>query len=497
MRILYVDIDSLRADHLGCYGYHRATSPNIDRIAAQGVSFENCYVSDAPCLPSRTAMFGGRFGIHSGVIGHGGTAADPFVEGAGREFWSTLGHTSWMRRLSLAGLKTATISSFGERHSAWHWYANFSEVINPGKGGGEIASDVTPLALDWLARNGRADNWFLHVNYWDPHNAYRAPMEYGHPFANDPIPAWLTEEVRQRHWQGCGAWSARDSASWRTPEPPPPSPYPRQPSRLFSMDEVRRVFDGYDTGLRYADDHLGQLFDALAGLGVLDETAIVITADHGESLGELNIYSDHHCADHSTARVPFIVSWPGLDPALAGRRDAALHYQVDLAATLVELAGGSVPGNWDGQGFAASLRAGEPRGRDYLVLSQGAHTCQRSVRFDDYLCLRSYHDGFHDFPSVMLFDLRHDPHEQVNLADERPDVVGRAMTLLDQWHGQMLRTASHPVDPMRTVLAEGGPYHARQPLTPFLEHLRQTGRAAAAGRLAAAHAEQLARERQP
>ena len=72
MRILYIDIDSQRPDHLGCYGYHRKTSPNIDRIAARGVRFENHYVTDAPCLPSRTAMWSGRFGIHTGVINHGG-----------------------------------------------------------------------------------------------------------------------------------------------------------------------------------------------------------------------------------------------------------------------------------------------------------------------------------------------------------------------------------------------------------------------------------------
>jgi arylsulfatase A-like enzyme len=258
------------------------------------------------------------------------------------------------------------------------------------------------------------------------------------------------------------------------------------------MDEVRRVFDGYDTGVRYADEHLGQLFNALADLGVLEDTAIVITADHGESLGELNIYSDHHCADHSTARVPFILKWPAL---AAPPVDGTLHYQVDLAATLIELAGGSVPENWDGQGFAAALRRGETPGRDYLVMSQGAHTCQRSVRFDHYLCVRSYHDGFHDFPAVMLFDVAADPHEQFDLAAERPDLVGRALTLLDDWHGQMLRTATQPIDPLRTVLAEGGPYHARQPLAPFLDHLRQTGRAAAAGRLAAAYTDLLKRER--
>src|SRR5216110_2719340 len=106
MRILYIDIDSQRPDHLGCYGYHRDTSPNIDRIAAKGVRFENVCASDAPCLPSRTALFSGRFGIHTGVINHGGVAAEPFIEGFERGFESTLGATSWMRCLRRAGLRT-------------------------------------------------------------------------------------------------------------------------------------------------------------------------------------------------------------------------------------------------------------------------------------------------------------------------------------------------------------------------------------------------------
>jgi hypothetical protein len=76
MRILYIDIDTQRADHLGCYGYFRNTSPNIDRIAARSMQFNNVHASDTPCLPSRTALLTGRFGIHNGVVNHGGTDVD-------------------------------------------------------------------------------------------------------------------------------------------------------------------------------------------------------------------------------------------------------------------------------------------------------------------------------------------------------------------------------------------------------------------------------------
>ena len=91
MRILFLDLDTLRPDHLGCYGYRRDTSPNIDRIAAGGTRFDNYYCSDAPCLPSRAALISGQFGIHSGVVGHGGTAADMRIVGAERGFRDILG----------------------------------------------------------------------------------------------------------------------------------------------------------------------------------------------------------------------------------------------------------------------------------------------------------------------------------------------------------------------------------------------------------------------
>lgn len=491
MRIIFIDIDTLRPDHLGCYGYHRDTSPNIDRIASQGVRFDNVYITDAPCLPSRSALWSGRTGFHTGVINHGGVAADPYIQGPSRGFRDVYDATGWVSTLARLGLHTATISPFGERHSAWWWYAGYKEIHNPGLGGMEIADAVTPTALDWIERNARRDNWFLHVNYWDPHTPYRTPMTYGNPFEDDPLPEWLTEEVRRRCWDGFGPHSAQephgygvDPGEFRMPER-----YPRVPRQLDSMDAVKQWIDGYDTGIRYADDHAGRLLNALEEQGVLDDTVVIISSDHGENQGELNVWGDHQTADAITCRIPLIVRWPGL--AGGGRVDTALHYHFDWAATLIEMLGGNVPANWDGRAFTEAFRSGQAQGREALVVSQGAWACQRGVRFEhqgeSYFCLRSYHDGYKMVEPLMLFNLTQDPHEQHDLSAQRPDLVNQAMRYLADWEREMMLTATAGTDPMMTVLREGGAFHTRGHLPAYLERLRSTGRGRHADRLARLH----------
>ncbi len=472
MRILYIDIDSLRPDHLGCYGYHRNTSPNIDALAQQGVRFDQLYVSDAPCLPSRTALWSGRFGFKTGVVDHGGTGSQPFIEGASRSHRDLFGITGWMAALRRAGISTATISSFGERHAAWHWYANYNEIYNPGKRGLEIADDVTPLALQWLSANARRDQWFLHVNYWDPHTPYRTPMPFGDPFADDPLPDWLTEEVRQRCWDRPGPHSAQEPHGFG--DDPFYVDYPRLPAQLNSMAAVRKWINGYDTGIRYADEHIGRLLNALADAQVLDDTLIMVGADHGENQGEFNIWGDHQTADAITCRVPLIVRAPMLGQA--ARVDAALHYHFDWAATLIELAGGQVPENWDGQPFTDAFRSGSSSGRSYLALSQSAWAVQRSVRYEHWLCLQTYHNLFRPFAPLELYDLASDPHEQQNLAAQQPEIAQRGRALLAEWQYEMALTSQHDVDPIMTTLREGGPLYMRGQLPAYVERLRATGR---------------------
>ncbi len=476
MRILYIDIDTLRADHLGCYGYHRNTSPNIDALARNGIVFEQVYASDTPCLPSRSALLTMQFGIHNGIVNHGGTDADPVIEGADRDFQSRLHYTSLPRRLQMAGMRTVSVSSFAQRHSAFHWYAGFSEAYDVGKFGFETADEVHGIASDWLARRGRDDDWFLHVHFWDPHTPYRAPPDYGEPFAADPVPGWLTDAVRERHWLRAGPHSAQEVIGY-APNDAWARHFPRQPQQIDSPAAVRRMFDGYDTGVRFADDFVGRLMNQLADLGIADDTAVVVSSDHGETLGELAVYCDHHTADEHTHRLPMIVRWPGLT---AGRR-AGLYYQIDVFAALLEMVGGNPSRHWDARSCRAAMMidtgtAEAGAGRDHLVLSHCAWTCQRAVRFGDHLYVRTYHDGFHGFADVQLFDLRADPHEERDLADAQPDVTRRGEALLAAWHAEMLPRAARGRDPLANTLAEGGPFHTRGKLEAYLSRLRATGR---------------------
>ena len=479
MRILYYDIDTLRADHLGCYGYCRDTSPNIDRVARDGVRFDRAYISDAPCLPSRASLFTGRFGIHNGVVNHGGTAADLRIIGPERDFRWGEPRNSWMTCLRDAGLYTASVSPFAERHSAYWFYHGFREMFNSGSGGMEIAREVVPHALDWLEDKGAEEDWFLHVNVWDPHGPYRTPMEFGNPFEGEPYDDWLSEELITRHWEGYGPHSAQDLGGYG-----PRPENPRTPAEIASRDDYRRWIDGYDTGIRYADMHLGLILEELEKQGVLDETAIIISSDHSENQGELNVYGDHQTADLNTTRVPLIVRWPGLP---GGRADGAFHYATDMAATVIELLGGDVPGNWDGESFAESFREGRENGRDYVVSSNCAWSCQRGVRWDQWQLLRTYHDGLKDLRPVMLYNVDEDPHLRRDLADERPDVVEKGLGILERWKAQMMESSECETDPLWNVMREGGPYHTRGFLDEYCEHLRETGRAHHADTLQARH----------
>lgn len=476
MRVLYLDIDTTRPDRLSCYGYHRNTSPNIDRICKDAVRFDNCFVSDAPCLPSRASAWLGRFGIHTGIVNHGGVNADPMPEGPTRGFKQSGHRAGFAQVIENSGMHTVSFSPFAERHNAWWFYSGFKEMYNTGKSGHERADEIVPLALDWFDRNQGRDNWFVHVNIWDPHGPFDCPMEYGQPFADQPGPSWITEEIIAHHRCLYGAHSARElnhfyPADW----------WKNMPryclKELRNLDDYVTWMNGYDTGIWYADLWIGKILDKLEEQGILDDTAIVVTSDHGENLGELGVYGDHQTADQITCRIPYLIKWPGVTDG--GRVDKAFHYKTDLSATVLQMLGLDVPRDWDGEGFADAVKEGREEGRDEVVVSNNAWSCQRGVRWDKWLAIRTYHTGYKPFPEYMLFDIENDPHETVNLAKERPEILNEGIRRLEKWTADQLARADRPVDPLWTVMEEGGPHHANdfaEDTRKFLAWLRESGR---------------------
>lgn len=496
MRILFLDLDSTSPDHLGCYGYQRNTSPNIDKIAAEGVRFTNYYTSDAPCAPSRTALMSGKFGIINGLVGHGGTAGDMKLEGTERELMGKLSRGGALPTyLGLAAeLNTVLISPFAQRHSTFHFYAGFNEILNTGRYGNESAEHVTPVALDWIERNAMKDDWFLYINYWDPHTPYRAPSEFGNPFENEPLPAWLTEEVLERHKQMVGSHCVNElNIDYRnkTYDNQTSPVFPRHPGDIQDMDGMRTMIDGYDCGIRYMDEHLGRLFTALEEQGVMDDLIIIISADHGENMGQLGIYGEHATADQGTCRIPMIIRWPSMKQGIV---DDGLHYHLDLLPTLADMLGTPVIPDWCGASYAPALKEGTDCGREYLVVSQCAHVVQRSVRFRNWIYIRSYHDGFHLFDEEMLYNLDEDPKEQFNVSSEHRDVCMEAVYYLNQWHDEAMRRNSDAVDPLWTVMKEGGPFHARGYLAGYAKRLEETGRGHLVPELVRRHPDEFPQE---
>jgi len=448
VRIIFFDIDSLRPDHLGCYGYARPTSPTLDAIAAQGMRFDHYYCADSPCMPSRHGWITGRYGINNYVVTHGGSASKPNILEtmyAGPDPRNALVQQMLRRN----GYDSICFSNFGNRHCATWFPMGWTEFHSPNlKTGSESAEEVNGPVLRWLKNNGDRDHYFLYINYWDPHRIYDLPRDWFERMSAHPLPsAWPDETAIENH-QRVNGWFTASTLFPRNAK----SPTPNMPDAIRNRADLKHMTDGYDAEIAYTDHHVRQVLDALDAHGVLEDTVIVISADHGEAMGEHGIYGDHVCADECIHRIPLIIRWPGVTSPGSVCRD--LLYNVDLSATLIEMTGGTVPEYYDGCSFAETLRTGSASLHEYLVWGHGLYTLQRAVRTPRHLMVRTYDDFGYQFDPVELYDMNADPYQTRNLRDARPDLVREMDHYLTEWlHAQRVKPYALP-DPLQVVWQE-------------------------------------------
>ena len=449
MRIVFFDIDCLRPDHIGCYGYNRPTSPNMDAVANDGVRFTGYHCATSPCLPSRTEWASGRFGTRNGVVSNHSAGAQFHIQKrlyVGPESDNDM----LMRRLRTVGCEPVSFSNFADRHNAWWFMCGWKEFHTPNlKGGYETAEEVNTDALHWLKDNATRENYLLHINYWDTHRPYKMDARWADRLAGHPVAQRWPDEDAIRDHQSIEGWFTAQGQFQDGK-----SPFPLMPGSVSNRSDFEHMLTGYDASIAYVDYHLGVIMDELARQGVLDETAIIISSDHGDSFGEHGIYSDHVCADASIHHIPLIVKWPGVSGS--GAVCDSLLYSVDLSATLCDLLGAEKPTDWDGVSFAPQLRGLPGLERDFLVWTHSLYAVQRAVRTRQHLMIKTYDDYGYRFGETELYEIEADPHQVTNTAAEMPDIVRRHEELLAGWLDEQQSKPRAIPDPIGAVLAERG-----------------------------------------
>jgi arylsulfatase A-like enzyme len=378
--IILVSIDSLRSDHLGCYGYARDTSPTIDGLAAQGARFVAAMSTTSWTLPAHAALFTGLFDATHGATYDGIRLSDE--------------HMTLAEVLRQAGYHTAGFfggpylhSAFGLAQGFTHYQSCMTRIADDlpddeVRGSARDAShaDVTgPRLLEevrgWLGTLGSGP-FFLFVHMWDVHFDYIPPPGYAERFDPDY------------------AGSANFTDLPRNPEVHAGMPQ-REREHLVAL---------YDGEIRFTDEVLGKLLAELDRHGRFADALVVVTADHGEEFFEHGNKGHRGTLYDEVVRIPLVIRWPGhIGPGLVIEEPVQI---VDLMPTLLALAGVELPVAVQGRDLSPLLEGGEISPAPALLdLQRGRHNRLQGLRTRENKLLVSSPGG------TVLFDLVRDPRE--------------------------------------------------------------------------------------
>jgi len=334
--VVLVSLDTLRADHLEAYGYERETAPNLAALAREGLLFRTVCAQSTQTLTSHKSLLTGKYPSTLMLEETGADLVD--LANLGRDPYSYLVETFRAVRATLPeAFRARGFHTAGITDGAWlsrevgfqHGFETFDD-----SGGGLAA--VLPRGLDWLESLEHQPG-FLFVHGYDIHCPYPTREPYDSAFCTDH-----TGHLDLSDKCGKGALFGRE----------------------LSPADVNAVRDHYDAGILSADAHLGQFLEGLRARGLYERALIVVTSDHGESLGERGVYG-HGGLALEQLLVPLIVK-PPQTWGLAPREVEEPVELVDLYPTLCALAGLPVPGDLDGRSLVPTLARGV-RGRDFLV----------------------------------------------------------------------------------------------------------------------------------
>lgn len=412
--VLLIMVDTLRADHLSGYGHHRNTSPHLDRLARQGMLFTAAAAPASWTIPSVAATLTGRY-PGSEDIGHGRAAGIP----AGTPTLAGL--------LGGAGYSTAGFAANallddvrGFHHGFGHYF------FAPYTDNQFTAAELNRRALAWFEHHDD-ERFFCFLHYMDPHNPYDPPPFRPEPQDPDSPTAWQEGNVR--------ALIAGQV-------------------EVKTADDLERINRFYDEEVRYVDRQIGLLLARLKHRGLLENTVVLISADHGEELHDRGNWGHGFTLYEELIHVPLIVRLPDTMNCEAGLVESPVSL-VDVLPTIAGLTGVPLPRN-DLPGRSLLEPAGErflrsgiwgKRAPDLYAVSRGP---QKYIFLKDLPGGRGGLRNSKRFETVretagaeMFFDLQADPGEEHNLAGEAPETETGLREEMARWMTEM-SVASSP-----------------------------------------------------
>ena len=407
--IVLMGIDSIRADHMSCYGYPKLSTPHLDRFAGEGALFERTYSAHIPTTSAYASMLTGMdcFGTQVVALRHKGPV---------RPEAKTLAE-----HLRDVGYTTTSVGFSGNPSSrGFDKYIDYKAWGTREEGSCPKAQNLNEVALPELERLVAGEQpFFLFLRHMDPHAPYLPPEPYQRMFyhgdelnpANrsmDPVMAFKPFATFFRSWM---------------------------PEGVTDKDYVIAQYDG---AIAYMDAAIASIFQALQTLGIYDETLVVINGDHGETLYDHECWFDHHGIYDNVLHVPLLIRYPGRVPA--GQRVSGYNQHKDLVPTILELAGidqGELrwpsAQQFDGSSLVPLIDGERASGESEFYITECTWMRKHGWRTPGWKLMVALEPDFHFKPPVELYNLIEDPEENVNLAEREPEIVAELRRRMEAW----------------------------------------------------------------
>ncbi len=446
--ILFIMSDDHAAHAMSCYGSRINETPNLDRIAKEGMRFDNCFCTNSICEPSRAAILTGTYNHVNGVTTIGAHIDNRINNVA--------------KVLQGNGYQTAIIGKWHLGQGPEHWPTGFDYWnVLPGQGAyhnprmvemgedreytGYVTDLITDMSLDWLQQRDESKPFFLMYHHKAPHRHWEPDDKHAKMYddIDIPEPETFNDDYSNRSRAAVEARMRidRDLNEQDTKEPVPEGLSPGDAKKW----KYQRYIKDYLRCIASVDDNVGRVLDYLEETGLVEDTIVIYTSDQGFFLGDHNWFDKRFMYEESL-RMPFVMRYP--KEIKAGTVQKEIITNVDFAPTWLDYAGIEIPEEFQGYSFRSLCRGVIPDGwqqslyyRYWMHLTHHYVSAHYGVRTHRYKLIYYYGDSLGQpntvdekkEPEWELFDLERDPNELCNVYHDL-DYAGIRQDLKDELH---------------------------------------------------------------